>query len=369
MSRSQNPHIEFIDVVKRYGASTTAVAGVNLSIDRGSFVSLLGPSGSGKTTCLMMLAGFEPLSSGMLKVDGADVRNVPVHKRNIGFVFQGYALFPHMTVAENVAYPLRARRVSRSRMQELVRQSLAAVRLSGLEDRFPNQLSGGQQQRVALARALVFSPELILMDEPLGALDKNLREEMQLEIKRLHLSLDATIVYVTHDQGEALTMSDRIAVFRDGRIQQYDAPYALYTRPKNRYVAGFIGESNFIDGVVNIARTGNKVLEVGQFGLSIPLETHAARGTKATLSVRPEQIEISRSPRADDGCCVLNGNVVENIFVGDVFRVLVDCGGVEIVAKASASSGVSSLAKGDAVWVRWPADSVNRFDEEGNALV
>jgi putative spermidine/putrescine transport system ATP-binding protein len=237
--------IEFDGVTKRYpGAAAPAVAHLDLAIERGEFLTLLGPSGSGKTTTLMMLAGFEPVSAGTIRLDGQPIERLPAHRRGMGLVFQSYSLFPHMTVARNVGFPLSVRGVGRAEAERRVTQALARVRLEAFAERRPQQLSGGQQQRVALARALVYEPPVVLMDEPLAALDKRLREEMQLEIRRLHRELGVTMVFVTHDQGEAMTLSDRVAVFNHGRIEQLGSPQSLYDAPESAFVAGFIGDNN-----------------------------------------------------------------------------------------------------------------------------
>src|SRR5690625_829122 len=239
-------YLEFKHVQKTYDQKTLVVRDFNLGVDKGEFVTLLGPSGSGKTTILMMLAGFEHSSSGQILLQGQPIQKTPPYARNIGVVFQNYALFPHLNVAQNLAYPLRLRGLARQEIKQRVQEFLALVELQNYGNRRPNELSGGQRQRVALARALIFSPSLVLMDEPLGALDKNLRAQMQFEITRLHQRLGFTVIYVTHDQNEALTMSDRIAVFNDGVVQQYDTPAQLYERPANAFVASFIGENNLL---------------------------------------------------------------------------------------------------------------------------
>src|SRR5574343_650440 len=226
------PLVRFAGVQKTYDGLSLVVRSLDLDIQRGEFLSLLGPSGSGKTTTLMMLAGFESPTAGEILLDGAPITRTPPHKRNFGMVFQNYALFPHMSVADNVAYPLTVRKVPKAEIASRVAKALDMVQLGGKGERFPGQLSGGQQQRVALARALVFEPQLVLMDEPLGALDKQLREHMQMEIKHIHQRLGVTVVYVTHDQGEALTMSDRVAVFHQGEIQQIAPPRELYETPQ-----------------------------------------------------------------------------------------------------------------------------------------
>jgi putative spermidine/putrescine transport system ATP-binding protein len=242
--------VKFDRVQKSYDGETLVVKDLNLDIGKGEFMTMLGPSGSGKTTCLMMLAGFETATFGDILLGGKPINNIPPHKRGIGMVFQNYALFPHMTVGENLSFPLEVRGMGKSERDEKVQRALDMVEMGAFGGRRPAQLSGGQQQRIALARALVFEPDLVLMDEPLGALDKNLREQMQFEIKHIHENLGVTVVYVTHDQSEALTMSDRIAVFDDGRIQQLASPDDLYERPENAFVAAFIGENNTLRGKV-----------------------------------------------------------------------------------------------------------------------
>ena len=250
MVQAHDPFVSFKGVQKSYDGESLVVKNLNLDIAAGEFLTMLGPSGSGKTTCLMMLAGFETATHGDIELGGRPINNIPPHKRGIGMVFQNYALFPHMTVGENLAFPLNVRNMPKAEVEEKVRSVLDMVQMKTFIDRKPAQLSGGQQQRVALARALVFSPELVLMDEPLGALDKQLREHMQYEIKHIHENLGVTVVYVTHDQSEALTMSNRIAVFDDGVIQQLADPVTLYEKPENSFVAQFIGENNQMVGTV-----------------------------------------------------------------------------------------------------------------------
>ena len=244
------PYVQFQNIDKSYDGRTLVVQDLNLDIREGEFLTLLGPSGSGKTTCLMMLAGFETPSAGSIRIGGRSVHDLPPRQRNIGVVFQNYALFPHLSVGANLSFPLEVRRMAAHERRQRVRSALSLVRLQGFEERRPDQLSGGQQQRVAIARALVFEPHLVLMDEPLGALDRNLREEMQYEIRRIHRRLGVTIVYVTHDQQEAMVMSDRIAVFHDGRIEQVAPPEILYEEPERPFVARFIGGNNLVHGSV-----------------------------------------------------------------------------------------------------------------------
>ena len=243
--------VKFENVDKSYDGKQLVVKGLDLDIEEGELVTMLGPSGSGKTTCLMMLAGFETPTNGQIYLDNKVISDIPPHKRGIGMVFQNYALFPHMTVYENLAFPLRVRKIPKDEADKKVDKALSMVSLQGFEARMPMQLSGGQQQRVAVARSLVFDPKLVLMDEPLGALDKNLRESMQYEIKHIHESIGVTVVYVTHDQTEALTMSNRIAVFNDGKVQQLSSPDELYERPVNSFVAEYIGENNTLGGEFN----------------------------------------------------------------------------------------------------------------------
>ena len=264
-------YVVFDHVQKSYDGQTLVVKDLNLSIGHGEFLTMLGPSGSGKTTCLMMLAGFETATSGQILLDGRNINDMPPHKRGIGMVFQSYALFPHMTVGENLAFPLEVRGMTKAERTERIKRALDMVQMGSFANRRPAQLSGGQQQRIALARALVFDPKLVLMDEPLGALDKQLREHMQFEIKALHERLGITVVYVTHDQGEALTMSDRIAVFNDGRIQQLAPPAALYERPDNSFVAGFIGspQMNFLDVTIQ-KKGGGYAAMFGDHEIKIP---------------------------------------------------------------------------------------------------
>ena len=250
MTAQRGADVHFDKVQKSYDGETLVVHELNLKIERGEFLTMLGPSGSGKTTCLMMLAGFEPATAGEIFLNGRPINDVPPHKRGIGMVFQNYALFPHMTVAENLAFPLQVRGIDKATQQQKIKRALEMVELPQFGNRRPAQLSGGQQQRVAVARALVFEPELVLMDEPLGALDKQLREQMQYEIKHIHENLGVTVVYVTHDQTEALTMSDRVAVFNAGIIQQLSTPDELYEAPENSFVAQFIGENNKLTGKV-----------------------------------------------------------------------------------------------------------------------
>ncbi|MFA8326175.1 ABC transporter ATP-binding protein [Burkholderia ubonensis] len=286
--------VSFRGVRKTYDGETLVVKSLDLDIRRGEFLTLLGPSGSGKTTCLMMLAGFEFPTGGEIRLEGELLNNVPPHKRNIGMVFQNYALFPHLTVEQNVAYPLTVRKLPAGERAERVAHALKMVQMERFAKRYPAQLSGGQQQRIALARALVFEPQLVLMDEPLGALDKQLREHMQYELKALHEKLGVTFVYVTHDQGEALTMSDRVAVFDKGIVQQLDTVDRLYESPCNEFVANFIGDSNRLRGTV--ARVDGEFCEfrlddgTKLVGRNIG---NAEAGAPAVACIRPERMSLA----------------------------------------------------------------------------
>ena len=286
--------VRFEKIEKSFDGETLVIKNLNLEIAKGEFLTMLGPSGSGKTTTLMMLAGFETPTHGEIYLDGQPIGNIPPHKRNIGMVFQNYALFPHMTVSENLSYPLEVRKRTKSEIKDRVDKALEMVELQGFGGRFPAQLSGGQQQRVALARALVFEPHLVLMDEPLGALDKNLREQMQYEIKHIHENLNVTVVYVTHDQSEAMTMSNRVAVFDDGVIQQLSTPDVLYEEPQNAFVAQFIGENNKLSGDVTEIRADRCLVKVDSGELVKALKVNVDQtGKRSTLSLRPERIVLN----------------------------------------------------------------------------
>ncbi len=293
MTVGDSAFVEFRNIDKTYDGKSFAVRDMNLSIRKGEFITLLGPSGSGKSTTLMMLAGFEQPTAGQLLYEGRELNAIPAHRRNFGMVFQNYALFPHMSILENVAFPLHMRRISRTEAAEKARAALAMVHLAGFADRRPSQLSGGQQQRVALARALVFNPGIVLMDEPLGALDKKLREEMQIELKHLHQNLGVTFVFVTHDQDEALTMSDRIAVFGEGRIQQISDPTTLYEAPANAFVATFLGDTNMLKGRIVGVDAGRPVIELADGAkVSAVNDTGLGTGDAVLVSIRPERISL-----------------------------------------------------------------------------
>lgn len=362
MAESNQAFVKFADVQKSYDGENLVVKNLNLDIELGEFVTMLGPSGSGKTTCLMMLAGFETATHGDIILDGNPINNVAPHKRNIGMVFQNYALFPHMTINENLAFPLQVRKMEKSEIETRVKKALDMVELGAFGNRRPAQLSGGQQQRVAVARALVFEPKLVLMDEPLGALDKQLREQMQYEIKHIHESLAVTVVYVTHDQSEALTMSNRIAVFNDGIIQQLASPEDLYERPDNAFVAQFIGENNKLIGTVKEQHGTNVMVEMedGSMIESLAVNNGGA-GTKTTLSLRPERIVV----RPEAGRCpnTFDATVEELIYLGDHMRTRVNLlGHNDFVIKVPNSSGHVHLKEGETVKVGWLAEDCRALD-------
>lgn len=356
--------VNFANVSKTYDGKTSVVDNLNLDVREGEFLSMLGPSGSGKTTCLMMLAGFETATSGEIFLDGRPINRVAPQRRNIGMVFQNYALFPHMTVAENLAFPLQVRNMSKADIATKVRTALEMVELPHLGGRRPAQLSGGQQQRVAVARALVFNPKLVLMDEPLGALDKQLREQMQYEIKRIHERLGVTIVYVTHDQAEALTMSDTIAVFNFGKIQQLAKPDEVYETPSNSFVAEFIGENNVLPGIV-AERDGDlcKVRIDNGETLSALAVTTTPVGGPTLLSLRPERILVDPATDGHQHTAV-TGEVIEQIYVGDHSRIQVRVFGKhEFVVKVQNVSLRRSFSKGEAIKLGWQVNDCRALDD------
>lgn len=352
--------LRFDGVKKSYDQKNLVVKGFDMDVAQGEFITLLGPSGSGKTTVLMMLAGFESVTSGDIAVAGKSINRTAPNKRNIGMVFQNYALFPHMTVAENLAYPLTVRKMPRAEIRERVAEYLALVELSEFGNRRPGQLSGGQRQRVALARAMIFQPELILMDEPLGALDKNLREQMQFEITRLHKQFGFTVIYVTHDQTEALSMSDRIAVFNDGVVQQCAPPAELYERPVNAFVAEFIGENNFVPGTVT-GLTGDTA-QVRTDGGAIV--AHAAEGLvegrPCRVSIRPEKLFIPPTTHAHDNALTVRFNT--RIYVGDFIRYYFDLtDGTTVIVKVLNDLSAPDFADGAEAQLLWLASDCIAF--------
>ena len=355
--------VAFERVQKSYDGVTLVVKDLNLAIGKGEFLTMLGPSGSGKTTCLMMLAGFETATNGEITLAGKPINSVPPHKRGIGMVFQNYALFPHMTVGENLAFPLDVRGMGKADREAKVKRALDMVQMFGFINRRPAQLSGGQQQRIALARALVFDPSLVLMDEPLGALDKQLREHMQFEIKHLHESLGITVVYVTHDQGEALTMSDRVAVFNDGRIQQLDTPSDLYERPNNSFVAQFIGENNKLLGIVEQIGEGRALvrLQTGELIDATPVNV-TAKGQKTLVSIRPERVEF-KPEMLPAGAHTIDAEVMEFIYMGDMFRTRLKVAASEdFVIKSRNTQGQRRLEPGEKIKIGWAPQDARALD-------
>ena len=345
-------HVEFEDVAKSYDGRTMAVRGFDLRVRRGEFVTLLGPSGSGKTTVLTMLAGFQAPTSGVIRIDGRRVDDLPPRRRGIGMVFQNYALFPHMSVEGNLAFPLEVRGLSKAECRERVDRALRLVRLEDFEKRRPGQLSGGQQQRVAIARALVFEPSLVLMDEPLGALDRRLREEMQYEIRRIHRELEVTIVYVTHDQEEAMVLSERIAVLRAGSVEQIAGPEALYEEPQRSFVADFIGENNHLDGTVVAVDADLCEVEVGRERIRAFRVVECRPGDRVTLSIRPERVAVNPEPGIYQN--QVGGSIRDVAFVGDHLRVrMAACGTGNLVAKIPNIAGHGGVLVGDTVRIAW----------------
>ncbi|NRB16908.1 MAG: ABC transporter ATP-binding protein [Rhodobacteraceae bacterium] len=355
--------VEFERVQKSYDGENLVVKDLNLSMPKGEFLTMLGPSGSGKTTCLMMLAGFETATHGDIRLGGTSINNIPPHKRGIGMVFQNYALFPHMTIAENLSFPLEVRKMGKTDREVKVMRALDMVEMGAFGGRRPSQLSGGQQQRIALARALVFEPELVLMDEPLGALDKQLREKMQFEITHLAHRLGITVVYVTHDQTEALTMSDRVAVFEDGRIQQLDPPDKLYEEPQNSFVAQFIGENNTLEGVVKEIKGGTALVQLDNGDLidAKPVNVSKA-GERTRVSIRPERVEFNKD-RMPEGAHTLKAEVMEFIYMGDIFRTRLRVAGKDdFFVKTRNAPDQERLVPGQEIEIGWLADDCRALD-------
>ena len=359
MNVQDDSFVVFERVQKSYDGLSLVVKDLNLRIKKGEFLTMLGPSGSGKTTCLLMLAGFETATHGEILLDGKPINNIPPHKRGIGMVFQNYALFPHMTVGENLSFPLEVRKIDKKNREEKVKTALEMVQMSEFINRKPAQLSGGQQQRIALARSLVFNPDLVLMDEPLGALDKQLREHMQYEIKSLHKQLGVTVVYVTHDQSEALTMSDRVAVFNDGQIQQLSTPAGLYENPENAFVAQFIGENNKLIGKVKNINNNEVTVKTAQ-----NLEVKALKvncggvGSDTTLSIRPERIHLNSKYKNK-----VNALVKQLIYHGDHIRCLIELDKEnEFIVKIPNSNIQNHLKIGEKISLSWDSKDCHALD-------
>lgn len=354
------PFLTIRGIRKTFG-SVVAVKNVTMDIAEGEFMTFLGPSGSGKSTTLYILAGFQDPTDGDILLRGRSLLSTPSHKRNIGMVFQRYTLFPHLTVGENVAFPLRIRRVGKAEIAERVRKALKLVRLEGFEDRKPALMSGGQQQRVALARALVYNPPVLLMDEPLSALDKKLREEIQFEIRRIHQETGVTILYVTHDQEEALRLSDRIAVFSQGEIDQIGTGQELYANPATRFVAGFIGDSNFIDAEVLSSADGRARLSLpgGTVIDGVPLHAGKIGGKSASLLLRPERLSLS-SAKIDNGLSVTINDIT---FLGNNIELSTETSNGEALAVRLpfGHGAISSINRGDKAWLSFEPQSTHAF--------
>ena len=350
-------YLELADASKSYDGGVTHAMNIrSLRVAKGEFVSLLGPSGSGKTTTLMAIAGFQELDKGKILLNGRSLETVPPHKRNIGVVFQNYALFPHLTVAENVFYPLRMRGESRSAAQSKIDRALDMVGLAGAAGRHPRQLSGGQQQRVALARTLVFNPDLILLDEPLGALDKNLREHMQVELRKIHRDLGVTMIYVTHDQTEAMTMSDRIAVFTGGRIDQIGTPDEIYYRPATRFVASFVGDSNILPG----AAAASDRLDVPGLGQVPVVGSTMTVGQTVDVLIRPEILKL-RSKPSGDGWPTREVLIEDVINYGESHLVLLRIGDQTLRAR-TLSTDMKNLKVGERCHLEWDPANIHLID-------
>ncbi|PPR46813.1 MAG: Spermidine/putrescine import ATP-binding protein PotA [Alphaproteobacteria bacterium MarineAlpha5_Bin9] len=361
MNNNIESFVKFEKIDKSYDGEILVVKNLNLNIDKSEFVTMLGPSGSGKTTTLMMLAGFETPTNGEIYLDNQPISKIPPYEREIGMVFQNYALFPHMTVNENLSFPLEVRKKSKSDIENRVKKALDMVELGDFGNRFPAQLSGGQQQRVALARALVFEPRLVLMDEPLGALDKNLREQMQYEIKHIHERIGITVVYVTHDQSEALTMSNRIAVFNDGVIQQLSTPDILYEKPENSFVAQFIGENNRMTGTIKEIEGDFCLVDLDGGGIVKAMKINVnSVGEKTQLSVRPERVVLKEESSADVN--TFNGTVKELIYLGDHIRARLNvCNNEEFIVKIP-NEGNINIEEGSNINVSWDAKDIRALD-------
>lgn len=347
--------LEMKNIQKFYGP-LHVVQDFDLHIQPGEFVTFLGPSGSGKTTALKMIAGFETPTSGDIFLGTRSIVDLPAYDRGIGMVFQNYALFPHMNVAENVAFPLTVRKAPRKDTDEKVKKALQLVKMDQYSSRYPNQLSGGQQQRIALARAIVFNPSILLMDEPLGALDRNLREHMKIEIMRIQKELNMTVVFVTHDQDEALTMSDRIAVINEGRLVQVDDSKSLYNKPKNRFVASFVGESNMIPCRVDQADNGVGTVTLAGTSAASAQLAGQGKGDDGWLFVRPEHIDIQPMTETSQAPNSLEGVVENALFLGEMTRYLIRCGGETITVKRQ-NRGQPHFTGGTPVTVSWKAEN------------
>lgn len=358
--------VELRNVTKVFGTDTKAVDNVSFAIKRGEFFSLLGPSGCGKTTLLRMIAGFETPTSGTILLNGKDISNHPPYKRDVNMVFQNYALFPHMSIYNNIAYGLKMKKVPKSKIAELVNEVIEMVKLTGLEDRKITQLSGGQQQRVALARALVNKPAVLLLDEPLGALDQKLREQMQIELVNLQEQVKITFIFVTHDQREALTISDRIAVMNDGKIEQIGSSKAIYEFPHTRFVADFIGTSNFLYGTYRDSQNGLKRIEVPGADIWVESQQDLTVGEKVTVVIRPEKLSISKEPNPSE-INRLHGVIEDIIYVGTNTRYFVKIPSngmmLQVFAQNIVHTAKQQFTWFDEVYVSWDSGSTSLIRE------
>jgi putative spermidine/putrescine transport system ATP-binding protein len=361
--RAESGRLELRGLTKAYGGQIV-VKDVTVSVEPGEFFTLLGPSGSGKTTTLMIIAGFTPADSGDVSIDGRSLGSVSADRRNIGTVFQHYALFPHMSVAENLAFPLEMRRLPRSEINRRICELLEIVRLQGMEEKYPSQLSGGQQQRVALARAVIFRPPVLLMDEPLGALDKKLRAHLQLELKQIQRQIGVTVVYVTHDQEEALTMSDRIAIMHDGQIVQVGTPTDLYASPRSVFVADFLGESNMLSATIGRALDGQSVARVAAGG-QLGVQTELPPGRSCTLAIRPERFRLCHR---HDEVGAIKGTVTDVVFSGDVIRIWVRADGFgRLLVKEQNRADRRPVHVGDLAELGWDLQDLLVFESGASA--
>ena len=354
------PKVLLEKVEGRYG-DTVALRSLDLGVEEGEFLTLLGPSGCGKTTTLRMIAGFVDPSAGRILIDGKEITHLPPNKREVGMVFQNYALFPHLTIGDNIAFALKQRGASTGERRKRANALLELIRLPGMGGRYPAELSGGQRQRVAIARAIAHPPKILLMDEPLGALDLKLREAMQFELRELQRKLHITTLYVTHDQNEAMVMSDRIVVMNKGRVEQIGAPEDIYRRPATRFVAEFVGRINFLPAV----GAGVATLQVA--GTSVfppPLAERISTGASCTLAVRPEQLRVLPAGAAVNGCNMLRGRILQNVFVGSHVSLVIDVGGLAVSVDSRADEPI--LAIGDEACICWLPEQAIVLDGPDN---
>ncbi len=354
--------IELQNVTKTF-ESNTVVKDVNMSIRAGEFVTLLGPSGSGKTTILRMIAGFEKPTAGRIAISGAEINDVPAHRRPVNTVFQQYALFPHLNVFDNIAFGLRLKKYPRSDIEKRVKAALAMVRMDPYIKAKVRKLSGGQQQRVAIARAIVNEPKVLLLDEPLGALDMKLRREMQLELKRIHRDVGITFIYVTHDQEEAMAMSDRVAVIHSGHLAQFAPPEEIYSQPSTPFVAGFIGETNLIEAIVNDGDTSHWRLSTESFSLTVSKRNHDIRpGERVTLSIRPESMRVvAHAQTQESRQPVVTGTLTERVFVGAMVKTFVRIGPETVLQCLETAVAAQGRRIGEEVALTWNCDHMVMF--------